>query len=252
MDLEGFDQFEAMIRSAFLNIEHPIEDMVGEGDEVAVRLWMEGTHTGDFMGVPASGKRFSVEGTAFQRIAGGKVALFWGFLDQLGLMQQIGGLPAPAGPGESRCPLRPQQVRGVTEAHRILSGPRRGFRMDRSNPQGTFAMTGLADAAADGAISVDALQYAPDKRAGLKEAARILRPGGRLVFTAFEVEPQRGVHLPPSRRPRRLVVPGLPLAPAMGRACHGDLSCWPAASRAGERSGRIGVGTVGWSRGKEG
>jgi ubiquinone/menaquinone biosynthesis C-methylase UbiE len=57
--------------------------------------------------------------------------------------------------------------------------------------QGTFAMTGLANAVADGAMSVDALQYAPDKRAGLKEAARILHPGGRLVFTAFEVEPQR-------------------------------------------------------------
>jgi ubiquinone/menaquinone biosynthesis C-methylase UbiE len=60
--------------------------------------------------------------------------------------------------------------------------------------QGIFATTGLADA--DGAISVDALQYAPDKRAGLKEAARILRPGGRLVFTAFEVEPQRVEGLP--------------------------------------------------------
>jgi steroid delta-isomerase-like uncharacterized protein len=107
MDLEGFDQFEAMIRSAFSNIGHPIEDMVGEGDEVAVRLRMEGTHTGDFMGVPASGKRFSVEGTAFLRIAGGKVAQFWGFLDQLGLMQQIGGCPRQAGPGESRFPLCP-------------------------------------------------------------------------------------------------------------------------------------------------
>jgi ubiquinone/menaquinone biosynthesis C-methylase UbiE len=62
--------------------------------------------------------------------------------------------------------------------------------------QGTFAMTGLADAAADGAMSVDALQYAPDKRAGLKEAARILRRGGRLVFTAFEVQPQRVEGLP--------------------------------------------------------
>jgi ubiquinone/menaquinone biosynthesis C-methylase UbiE len=62
--------------------------------------------------------------------------------------------------------------------------------------QGTFAATGLADAATDGAMSVDALQYAPDKRAGLKEAARILRPGGRLVFTAFEVEPQRVEGLP--------------------------------------------------------
>jgi SnoaL-like polyketide cyclase len=80
MDLEGFDQFEAMIRSAFSNIEHPIEDMVGEGDEVAVRLRMEGTHTGDFMGVPASGKRFSVEGTAFLRIAGARSPSSGGFL----------------------------------------------------------------------------------------------------------------------------------------------------------------------------
>ena len=99
MDLEGFDQFEAMIRSAFSDIRHPIEDLVGVGDDVAVRLRFEGTHTGDFMGVPASSKRFSVDGTAFLRIAGGKVTRFWGFLDQLGLMQQIGGLPAPAQAG---------------------------------------------------------------------------------------------------------------------------------------------------------
>jgi predicted ester cyclase len=98
MDLEGFDQFEAMIRSAFSGIRHPIEDLVGVGDDVAVRLRFEGTHTGDFMGVPASGKQFSVEGTAFLRIAGGKVARLWGFLDQTALMQQIGGLPAPGEP----------------------------------------------------------------------------------------------------------------------------------------------------------
>jgi predicted ester cyclase len=47
------------------------------------------------MGVPASGKRFSVDGTAFLRIVEGKVARLWGFLDQLSLMRQIGGLPAP-------------------------------------------------------------------------------------------------------------------------------------------------------------
>jgi steroid delta-isomerase-like uncharacterized protein len=95
MDLEGFDQFEAMIRSAFSNQEHAIEDLVGEGDEVAVRLRFKGTHTGAFTGVPASGKQFSVDGTAFLRIVGGKVARLWGFLDQLSLMRQIGGLPAP-------------------------------------------------------------------------------------------------------------------------------------------------------------
>jgi hypothetical protein len=51
------------------------------------------------MGVPASGKRFSVEGTTFLQIAEGKVAQFWGFLDQMGLMQQIGGPPTPGPAG---------------------------------------------------------------------------------------------------------------------------------------------------------
>lgn len=74
MDLEGFDRFETAIHSAFSEMSHPIEEIVGEGENVAVRLRMEGTHTGDFMGVPASGKHFSVEGSAFLRIAEGKVA----------------------------------------------------------------------------------------------------------------------------------------------------------------------------------
>ena len=80
MDLEGFDQFETMIRSALSYIRHPIEDLVGEGDKVAVRLRFEGTHTGDFMGVPASGKQFSVQGTAFLHIAGGRSPNCGGFL----------------------------------------------------------------------------------------------------------------------------------------------------------------------------
>ena len=92
MDLEGFDQFEAMIRSAFSSMGHSIEDLMGTGDDVAVRLRFEGIHTGDFMGVPASGQQFSVEGAAFLRIVGGRVARFWGLLDQMGLMRQINGL----------------------------------------------------------------------------------------------------------------------------------------------------------------
>jgi SAM-dependent methyltransferase len=61
---------------------------------------------------------------------------------------------------------------------------------------GTFAATTLPDAAADAATSEDALQYAPDKRALFTEAARIIRPAGRLVFTAFELEPERVAGLP--------------------------------------------------------
>jgi len=56
---------------------------------------------------------------------------------------------------------------------------------------GSFAETGLDSSSVDGAMSEDAIQYTPDKRAAVHEAARILRPGGRLVFTAFELDSAR-------------------------------------------------------------
>ena len=61
---------------------------------------------------------------------------------------------------------------------------------------GTFAETGLDANSCHGVMSVDALQYAPDKRAVFAEAARILGPGGCLVFTAFELDPTRTHGLP--------------------------------------------------------
>jgi SAM-dependent methyltransferase len=62
--------------------------------------------------------------------------------------------------------------------------------------QGTFANTGLAGGAADGALSVDAIQYAPSKIEVFREAHRILRPGGRLALSAFEVDPERVAGIP--------------------------------------------------------
>lgn len=74
--------------------------------------------------------------------------------------------------------------------------------------QGTFADTGLESASADAVMSVDALQYVPDKTKALTEVARILRPGGRFAFVAFELDPERVAGLPfwedavPDYRPR--------------------------------------------------
>jgi hypothetical protein len=94
MDLEGFDQFEAMIRSAFRTYDIRLTaswrwattslSVCGSREPTPAPSWC-----------PASGRHFSVDGTAFLRIANGKVARLWGFLDQLSLMRQIGGLPAP-------------------------------------------------------------------------------------------------------------------------------------------------------------
>jgi ubiquinone/menaquinone biosynthesis C-methylase UbiE len=61
---------------------------------------------------------------------------------------------------------------------------------------GSFAETGLETGSMDAAMSVDALQYAPDKRAAVREFARIIRPGGRLAFFAFELHPERAHGLP--------------------------------------------------------
>jgi SAM-dependent methyltransferase len=62
--------------------------------------------------------------------------------------------------------------------------------------QGTFEHTNLPDGAVDAAMSVDAFQYAPDKRAALAELFRILRPGGRVSIIAFEVDPAKVAGVP--------------------------------------------------------
>ena len=61
---------------------------------------------------------------------------------------------------------------------------------------GTFAATGLDGESVDGVMSVDALQYAPSKKAAVEEVARVLRRGGRFVFACFELAPERVAGLP--------------------------------------------------------
>jgi ubiquinone/menaquinone biosynthesis C-methylase UbiE len=61
---------------------------------------------------------------------------------------------------------------------------------------GRLERTGLDDESVDAAISIDALQYAPDKAAVLREAARVLRPGARVGLTTFELDPERAAPLP--------------------------------------------------------
>jgi predicted ester cyclase len=69
--------------------------MVAEGDEVVVRYTAEGTQQGALLGVPPTGKRFRISAISIYRLAEGKVAEQWEQGDLLGLMQQLGVIPAP-------------------------------------------------------------------------------------------------------------------------------------------------------------
>jgi steroid delta-isomerase-like uncharacterized protein len=90
----GVKQVIAAYRAAFPDVHITIEDLVSEGDKVAERWTMRGTHKGEFAGIPATGKQVTSTGLVIVRIADGKVAEIWGASDQLGLMRQLGAIPS--------------------------------------------------------------------------------------------------------------------------------------------------------------
>jgi len=81
--------------TAFPDVITTVDDIVAEGDKVAVRVTWRGTHLGDFIGIPPTGKTFEMTNTAIFRIADGKWAETWATVDNLGLMQQLGVIPKP-------------------------------------------------------------------------------------------------------------------------------------------------------------
>src|SRR5688572_17801988 len=90
----GYKQFYAALRAAFPDIRFTVEDQVAEGDRVVTRWTAHATHTGEFRGIPPTGKRGSVTGITIDRVAGGKLVECWTNADDLGLLQQLGVVPA--------------------------------------------------------------------------------------------------------------------------------------------------------------
>lgn len=82
--------------TAIPDLTHAIDAAVVDGDDVAIRLTITGTHQHELMGVPGSGRAVSLGSFNFYRFRDGKIAEQWVLLDAQGLMQQIGALPAPA------------------------------------------------------------------------------------------------------------------------------------------------------------
>jgi steroid delta-isomerase-like uncharacterized protein len=83
----------AMMRGGFPDVQWTLEEMVAEGDKVAARFTMRGTHQGNFFGVPPTGKKIEVNAMNFYRFSDGQIVEEHGQPDLLGLMQQIGAIP---------------------------------------------------------------------------------------------------------------------------------------------------------------
>jgi steroid delta-isomerase-like uncharacterized protein len=92
---QGFREFVVMYRKAFPDLRLTTDEQIAEGETVVTRWTATGTHEGELMGMPATGKQATTAGININRVAGGKLVEGWGLFDQLGLLQQIGAVPMP-------------------------------------------------------------------------------------------------------------------------------------------------------------
>jgi len=92
-NFEKHKQHRAALYTAFPDLNWIIEDMIAEGDKVVVRFRASGTQKGAFQGIPPTGRKIIMTGAAIYRIAGGKIAEDWAFMDALSIMRQLGVIP---------------------------------------------------------------------------------------------------------------------------------------------------------------
>jgi steroid delta-isomerase-like uncharacterized protein len=92
---EGIKVLVSMIRGGMLDPRVVIDDMIAEGDRVAVRYTIEGTHEGELFGVPPTGRRLSIESCTVEQVSDGKIREHWRVTDTLDMMQQLGAIPTP-------------------------------------------------------------------------------------------------------------------------------------------------------------
>lgn len=92
---EPLKQAQQRISQGLADARMTIEEMIAEGDLVAVRLTSHGRHTGDFMGMPASDKEYTIGEIHIFRVRDGRIVEHWREADMLGMLQQLGAMPEP-------------------------------------------------------------------------------------------------------------------------------------------------------------
>jgi steroid delta-isomerase-like uncharacterized protein len=93
--VEPFQQQITAFRAAFPDLHVSIDDLLTDGDRFASRTTVTGTHTGDLMGMPATGKQISVEAVDIGRIENGQAKERWGGLNMYAMLTQLGVIPTP-------------------------------------------------------------------------------------------------------------------------------------------------------------
>ena len=93
---EGQKQYIGMFLAAFPDLHVTIEDLVAEGDKVVLYQTFRGTHRGEFMGTAPTGIQVTFPGVDIVRLAGSRFVEHWSVIDALGLLQQLGAVPALA------------------------------------------------------------------------------------------------------------------------------------------------------------
>ncbi len=89
---EGLKAAFRVLRGAFPDLSPDLQDLVAEGDRVVARFVVTGTHTGDFLGMPPTGKTFAYDEITIVRFEDGRIVEHWAEMDSLGMMQQLGVL----------------------------------------------------------------------------------------------------------------------------------------------------------------
>ena len=89
----GYLAIIEMMRGGFPDIQWTLEELIAEGDKIAARFTMRGTHQGTFLGVPPTGRKIEVKAMNFYRLSGGQFVEEHGQPDLLGVLQQIGAMP---------------------------------------------------------------------------------------------------------------------------------------------------------------
>lgn len=93
--LENFKAYYQNFLTGFSNIEFTMVDVFGQGDKIVKHWNFKGTHSGDFFGIPATGKSVNIDGTTLVKMKDGKIAEEQDFMDNMAFMQQLGLVSDP-------------------------------------------------------------------------------------------------------------------------------------------------------------